>query len=512
MRVDDRSCRATLQRVDAGEVPPPGGVVYRSHGVVVVIGDDAVAALDAAVALAARRDVIAVAPGLRQRPGMPERLEVRDGVATRVDGWLGAFRVGIDGHGGALDADVVVDLHRTPRIDRSVRPFGYLPTCGDEAARGAAVAAALEYAGVFHKPKYFTYTPSICAHESYGLTGCTRCLDVCDAHAIQSKGALVEVEPHLCQGCAACALACPTGALSVSQPSRSMLLDGALAAIDSARASGAVPTLHVVEAGRARPQGEVVIETPAIAAFGDELWLAAIARGATRVVLHARPDTPARTRALLETRVAECNALAQALGRALPAVVLVDGDACDVQSRAAVDTVGAPAPQQLGDERKRDHLNRALAGLEPPGGLEPRPLPAGSPLGTIVVDAGACVMCGVCASACPTASIRTGQSGGEARLEFAEANCVQCGLCERLCPEHAIALQPRLAGASVRQAWRVVNAAPLAACPDCGTRFIAQPLLDAMLRRAEAGGSSDAMRAPMQRCPACRHAGAHAVD
>lgn len=405
MRVDVPSCRATVQRVRAGEAPPAGGVTYRSQGLVAVIGDDA-GVLDAALALAAQRDVVAVAPGLRPQAGWPERLEVRDGRATVVDGWLGAFRVTLDGSGGTIDADVVLDLHRAPRLDRGVLPFGYLAPRGDAAARDAAIAAAIDAVGVFYKPKYFTYTASICAHESHGLTGCTRCLDVCDAQAIRSKGTVVEVEPHLCQGCAACALACPTGALSVAAPTRSALLDAASAAIDTA---GAAPALHVVEPGAPRPAGAAMVDTPVIAAFGDELWLAALARGAGRVVLHARAEMPARTRALLAQRIGLANALAQALGRTGPAVVLADTAGDDAQAAPLVTAAGetaASAPRP-GDERKRDFVNRALAALEPPEGLEPQALPAGSPLGTIVVDPAACVMCGVCASTCPTASIRS---------------------------------------------------------------------------------------------------------
>jgi len=156
--------------------------------------------------------------------------------------------------------------------------------------------------------------------------------------------------------------------------------------------------------------------------------------------------------------------------------------------------------------RKRDFLNAALARLEPEGGFEPAPLPQGAPVGAIEIDPSACTLCSVCARSCPTAAIRYAEDD-TARIEFVEANCVQCGLCARMCPEQAITLAPRLAPAAVRAGWRSLNAAPLAACDACGTAFMPQPLRDAMLRKATAGGADAPMLAQMRKCPECRHLG-----
>jgi len=399
------------------------------------------------------------------------------------------FRIAVEG-GGELRADVVIDLSAPPLVARSVPPPGYYAP-RDAAEITAAVAAAGALVGAFRKPKYFTYAPEICAHERQGQTGCTRCLDVCGAQAIRSEGTVIHVEPWLCQGCAACALACPTGALSVTAPDRAALLDATHAAL--AQEGGA---LAVSANG-----GDGALAVPALATFGEELWLAALAAGAQSVTLDPEPDAPPQTQALLAGRLAMAQAMTAALGLGAGTVRMAGADA--YPASAARDAAPITPPPTA---RKRDFLNAALARLEPEGGFEPAPLPQGAPVGAIEIDPSACTLCSVCARSCPTAAIRYAEDD-TARIEFVEANCVQCGLCARMCPEQAITLALRLAPAAVRAGWRSLNAAPLAACDACGTAFMPQPLRDAMLRKATAGGADAPMLAQMRKCPECRHLG-----
>lgn len=483
--MNDRHCRAELSPVAQGCDAPGNAIVYASSGRTIVVGDGRDAA-EAAAALALDRDVVLVGAG--QAVGS-ERLRSVAGPAKALEGWLGAFTLEVGGQ--SLSADVVIDHAPRPLIDRSVPPFGYCATRGDAVALAAAVAHARALVGRFHKPRYFTYEPRICAHESFGQTGCTRCLDVCGAQAIRSAGRTIAVEPQLCQGCAACALACPTGALSVAEPRR----DALWAAAKAKAAPGASLTVG--------PAPGAMVATPALAAFGEELWLHALADGAAAVRLELEAAAPPETRALLTTRAAEVNAMCAAMGRAGAAVEIDDGavaagPATPAPARAA--HVSPPHDAQ----RKRDWLNAALARLEPEGGFAPAPLPAGAPLGAIVVDAAACVMCGICAQTCPTAAIAYREADGVAHLAFAEGNCVQCGLCARLCPQSAITLQPRLAPSAIRGSLLPLNAAPLAACEGCGARFTPEPLLASMLRKAEPT-ASPAMLAQLRRCTPCRH-------
>jgi Pyruvate/2-oxoacid:ferredoxin oxidoreductase delta subunit len=144
-------------------------------------------------------------------------------VGVRVNalhGRLGAFRAEVAALQGMKDIgaaspnddglfDLVLDLGRQPLVTAAVAPLGYFAPGLDASACAAGIETMRTLVGSFTKPRYFKYQAELCAHGASGLTGCTRCLDVCSAAAITSAGDRIRVDPHLCQGCAACSLACP---------------------------------------------------------------------------------------------------------------------------------------------------------------------------------------------------------------------------------------------------------------------------------------------------------------
>ena len=498
-------CRNDLRPVESGE-DVTDEIVFAAGGRVVLLSDAAMSMETARelLAEAAADALLIAAPGasafLPPDEAAQQALFGRDDPPVTVEGWLGAFRLGFADKTVA-EADIVIDHGRTPAIDRAVPPYGYFVTGGDAAGLREAARAAARLRGRFAKPRYFSYDMMICAHERNGQTGCTRCLDVCDAGAIRSTGTTVEVEPHLCQGCNACMLACPTGALSPAVPSRTELYRQMQRAVTEDGALSVGPS-------DATP---VDMDVPVPAAFGEELWLAALAEGAGSVTLHLPDETPDRERALIEARIAVADSMAQAYGLPSGTVrALAEGEAAPdaaasrgVRDRTAPDTRRARSAPDA--QRKRDFVNAALQALEQEHGPVTAPLPAGSPLGAIAVDPAACVMCGICAQTCPTNAIKYDESATDAQLLFAECNCVQCGLCTRICPEHAITLEPRLAPAAQRMAWQPVNAAPVVPCADCGVPLMPEPLLTSIMKRA---GDSvpQQVRDQFLRCTNCRHA------
>jgi ferredoxin len=355
-------CIASLTPLLPNSTPPPDAVLFESRGAVLILGDDAAIA-DVVDAVAQHHRAAVFAPGIDALRFGP-RVTV---VGTRVSalhGRFGAFRGDVRGPQGMKDIgaaspnrdglfDLVLDLGRQPLIAAAVAPLGYFAPGADATARGAVVDAMRLLVGSFIKPRYFQYRAEWCAHGASGVKGCTRCLEVCSTSAITSAGEQIRVDPYLCQGCATCTLACPTGALSFRQPSSEQLRQQLAEALS--RAVTSTPALLVVHgASQAEAVQQAVGERPVLTlaadplpAFGEELWLEAFALGAQGVVLLDGEHMAPASRELIAARVATAGLQLQALG--VPAHRLrfmpVDGlaDWLDAQTRSPGAAARAPA-------------------------------------------------------------------------------------------------------------------------------------------------------------------------
>ena len=124
-------------------------------------------------------------------------------------------------------------------------------------------------------------------------TGCGRCAEVCQFHAIVVLAGKVLVFPELCHGCGSCGLNCPEEAiLEVSRP---LGILEAGTAMDGIRFSHgvlnigepmAVPVIHQLKNWRPFPNGEVVIRD---APPGTSCPVVESIRGADFVILVAEP-------------------------------------------------------------------------------------------------------------------------------------------------------------------------------------------------------------------------------
>jgi len=509
------ACTAGVSPVREGQALPQGTVTYRSRGVVLVIGDDP-SALDVASSLAAPLQAVVFAPGAKgEANGIPR---IVGGRVTRLEGHLGAFRAHAASASGDADIgafsphaegtfDLVLDLCSNPLIARSVAPPGYHAPGADPARQREAIDSLSRLVGLFAKPRFFIYEPDLCAHGSRGLAGCTKCLGVCGAAAIRSAGERIAVDANLCQGCAACTLACPTGALSFARPAREEMLVKLDAAIREARLRCATPFALVVHAAadrdmvKAAAEGKswAVLEAEPLLAFGEELWLASFVLGASRVALVHGDSLPPESTTLLVARIAAANNLLG--GSAVPRVIAV-------VPNALAAGVGEPAPAMpmgpgaihLDPRLKRGITMDALSYLDPGA----KALGSQAAFGTIVVDDKRCTLCSGCANVCPTGAVRFA-AAPEASLSFAEEACIQCGLCATACPEDAITLEPRLADAKTRGQARVLVQDAAAKCLECGAPFMPRRLLESSLAKfgAELGlAGKDLER--LRLCPGCR--------
>ncbi len=451
--------------------------------------------------------------------------------------------------------DLVLDLRAQPAFTMHQPPQGYFHVGADERALVTAVLALRELVGEFDKPKFYSYQQSICAHSRNEKIGCSACIDVCSTRAIRSDASLkgkardsipargpdavpvrpggggILVEPHLCAGCGACTTVCPSGAISYAYPTpvdQGRRLRTLLAAYANAGGRDAALLFHsegagarlIGELGRAARTDKNIHGVPArvlplavwhTASIGIDLWLTAIAQGASDVwVLLTDEEAPEYRQALGE-QMAIAQAIMTGLGYAGTHLRLLE--ARDARDLTALDAaLRAPAAQGVArtaafapQANKRTTLELALEHLleQAPARPDAIALPAaGAPFGAVQVNTGTCTLCLACVGACPVNALADNPE--RPQLRFIEKNCVQCGLCATTCPENAITLQPRLwlaDGGKARRSARVLHEMEPYRCIRCGKPFGTVRAIENML--AKLGGHAAFQGAAGERLKMC---------
>ncbi len=446
--------------------------------------------------------------------------------------------------------DAVLDLRPAPAFTQHALPQGYvhLPPGLDAEARLARLWALRELVGTFDKPRFFRYQQRLCAHARNEKVGCQACVEVCSASAIRSDAERqrIVVEPHLCVGCGACGTVCPSGALTFAYPDaahQGRALKTLLATHRAAGGRDAALLLHshgagqrlLEDWGRAARLDAGVDGVPArvipwalwhTASTGLELWLAAIAWGASQVWLLLTDEEAPQYAEALRAQMAVAQAILNGLGyrgehlRLLQARDARDLATLDAQARALAPAQGVAQPATFAAlPDKRATLELALEHLIAHAPARPADdgvaLPAaGSPLGSLRIDTDACTLCMSCVGACPAGALQDNPAAPQ--LRFIEKNCVQCGLCARTCPEKAITLQPRLWLDARRREPRVLHEQLPFHCIRCGKPFGTLKGVETMLTRLAAHPMFQGAAAErLKMCGDCRvidlHTSSHEV-
>jgi ferredoxin len=439
--------------------------------------------------------------------------------------------------------DLVLDLGARPQIALHQPPQGYFHAADDKSLM-AAVLQLREAIGEFEKPKFFNYKQKLCAHSRNEKIGCNACIEVCSAQAIRSDASLkgkgskgpgggaalagIIVEPHLCVGCGACTTVCPSGALSYATPRPDEMgkrIRTMLATYARAGGRNAALLLHsqgggaklIGELGRAARSSKTVRGVPArvlpmevwhTASSGIDLWLSAIAYGASQVwVLMTDEEAPAY-RAAVQAQMAVAQTILNGLGLQGQHLTLISASEAaqlDTALQAAPAQTVAKAASFSVQADKRASLELAIEHLLAQSSAPPEaialPAPA-SPFGSLIVDADRCTMCLSCVSACPEAALA--DNPDKLQLRFIEKNCVQCGLCASTCPEQAITLEPRLwlaDGGKARKEQRLLNEVEPFCCVRCAKPFSTPNAVQLMI--AKLGGHAMFQGAGAQRLKMC---------
>ena len=487
-----------MTRPDTGALPV--SVVYRSRGSLLLCGEaDQVRA--ALPLVPARLKTLAV---VRGAPSSEHAGPVQavPGTLVQLRGHLGCFRAAAAGPLGPLDLaplspngdglfDLVLDLYEQPMIDSEVPPPGYVRTRGSSAGLEARLERLARQVGTFNKPRYFSYDERLCAHDRQGVPGCRACLDLCPADAIHTEAGAIAIDPYLCRGCGTCTLACPTGAIRYARPTPRVTLDAIAEALGPARGepqdrTAARPPL-LLHAGDLEalgvPAGIPRLAVPTVGAVGIELWLAALALGASRVLLLSSGLLTPTTARVIEQQIDLARRLLRALGEAPERIRLVTRPQDLDWGGLSNPWPPVPASRLAAAKGKRQLLAEALGHLRSylaDGQAEPG-LEAGAPFGGIRIDAGHCTLCHACVGLCPTGALRN-RAGA---LAFAEGDCVQCGLCINACPERALATEPRIDVQALvsRAQCTLKDASELFSCIRCGAPVGPRSLVERSMAR-----------------------------
>jgi len=514
-------------------------VVYQSRGSLLLYGDaEQVAA--ALPLLPAGLRTLAVSTRPLSTTDTGKGMELITGTLLQVRGHLGAFRattVGADGPLDPLDMaplspngdglfDLVLDLYPKPLIDIEVPPLGYARSRGAGSGQQQRIDRLASLTGAVHKPRYFDFDQTLCAHDRQQVPGCDRCIGACPAAAIESQAGRIHVDPYLCRGCGSCTLACPSGALSYTLPRPATTLQQISRAIseradegtDSGTGASNNPPMLVIHSGKRKPAGlplqVATLAVNTITSVGIESWLGALALGASRVLVLRSSPSPPTSDQQLDQQLQIARRLLLALGEAPERLRVID-------SIDGVDWGGLPNPwppaslsvlRQAGQAglagKKRPLMLAALSHLAShldPHRMAPRELPASAGIGGLTIDAPRCSLCHACVRLCPSGALRD----PDGALTLIESACVQCGLCVAACPEQALRLAPRFqprfeAAPATEQTLKPASEA--FHCVRCGDPFATRRLVESSMAHVSGHPmfQGEEGRRLLQMCPECR--------
>lgn len=480
-----------------------------SEGTCLVLGASD-AALPAAQALSAQLAVTCILSDAPHDLVPTAAFDVALGRLKSATGALGGFTITIDGYrpmqpggrgaatfgdpadGAKSTCDIIVDLRgEGPLFPADHKREGYVRADpGDPLAVRAVIALALDMQGVFEKPLYIRFEPTLCAHSRASRPGCDRCLTVCPTGAITPAGDIVSIDPDICAGCGACAAVCPSGAASYDDPPVGHLFSRLRTLASSYRkAGGRAPRAlfhdpdHGGEMirlsarfGRGLPADVIPVEVPNVEGVGHAEMLAALGVGFSAVSILPGPRT--------DLTVPERElALARAIAGEDAQLAILDAADPDALEDALYGEKAGPvlAEPILPLGGRREVTRTAAAAINPSDA--PIPLPVGAPYGAVVLDTDACTLCLACVSLCPVGAL--GENPDKPQVNFQEAACLQCGICASTCPESAITLKPQLNLSNEALAHRVLHQEEPFECIECGKPFGVKSTINRIVEKLE---------------------------
>ncbi len=421
--------------------------------------------------------------------------------------------------------DILIDLTGdTPLFTGWEKRDGYLRAAGDDIAALAAIETeASQMIGDFEKPIYVNFDDSLCAHSRNKIDGCSRCLDVCPAGAIQSLGNHVSIDPAICGGCGLCGAVCPSGAAQTAYPPIEQHytdMQQLLAFYHEAGGTSARLLIHddsygseminlMARHGRGLPANILPLSVHSIGRFGHDAMVAAIALGYTQVVLLLNPAKTAENTPLTGEELLARALLTGVGANAENRIILIDDTDPDRVAQtlyhSAKGSKFKPAPfSPVGAPRSMTRLAMRGLGKANKASATVIPLPENAPYGRVEIDTDNCTICLSCVSACPAGALQDNPDAPQ--LLFREDACLQCGICKATCPEKVISLVPQFNLADNAMAAELVIEDTPYHCSVCNKPFGSTKSIERVIAKLEshsmfqAGNKTDVLKM----CEDCR--------
>ena len=253
----------------------------------------------------------------------PQNFKITKGNISKAQGYFSQFKLEINDFSEALsssksniefgdffksvdtECDIIIDLsENTPMFSGDHKRDGYFRASTNSPKDLLEIfSKSIDMIGEFEKPIYVNFNDSLCAHSRNEKSGCSKCLDVCPASAIQTSGDVVSVDPGICGGCGFCGSVCPSGAIQTDYPSLEIML-GDLSNLhdDFIEAGGKNPALLLFDNnfgnqminllsryGSGLPANLIPYSMHSVGRAGHDLMVSAIAIGFKKIFILVDP-------------------------------------------------------------------------------------------------------------------------------------------------------------------------------------------------------------------------------
>ncbi len=404
----------------------------------------------------------------------------------RLVGYLGAFIL----NDNAQIFDLVLDMQTKPLINIQIPPVGYYALKHQDSTLNSILDEIADRVGTFDKPKFFSLDTGLCAHTRSGIQGCHQCLDICATEAISSSTSAIKVDPYLCQGCGDCTTVCPSGAINYNYPARSDTINNIRTVLNVFRQAGGNNTvllLHDLDDENFVPPelGNIIpYRLEAIGAAGMDIWLSALALGASQVWIRMSDQHTTLSRQAIDEQLQLAQEILQGMGYSAALIRTVN--TIDEVVLGFKDRPEIPPAQFAGVDDKRVQIRLAVDHLYQhcPQAVARISLSSQALFGRVKVDSSNCTLCFACVSTCPVGALASGQELPQ--LKFIESACVQCGLCQSACPEQVISLIPEYGYDSVKvREPTVLHEQEPFCCIQCNKAFATKSMIAVIQKKLQ---------------------------